>query len=333
MTNRGNPPPNDPVIGIDVGGTKSLGILRSGGVELVRVERPTPSGGESLLDTIETLVNDIESRARDLGLGRGSEPPFAVGVGLPGLVTHSGVLRAAPNLIDVVELDARRLLEERLQRAVWVDNDATCAAVAEWREGAGANCDNLILVTIGTGIGAGIVVNGSLVRGVNGFAGELGHMFVDPAGPVCPCGKTGCWERYASGSGLAYLARRAVDNGRGDDIVSRVGSVEAIRGEDVADLALEGSAQARAVIDEFGRWVAIGLANVINTLDPERIVLGGGAARMGDRLLQPVRAWLPKLLYASDHRPTPVVSIAHFGESAGAVGATMLRSFQRPSNH
>jgi glucokinase len=320
-------PPSDdhldsPVIGIDVGGTKSLAVLHRGGTEVLRVVRPTPSGSASLLDTIVELSMEIEEGARRLGLSQQTIPD--VGIGLPGLVTRSGTLRAAPNLIDVVELDAKKILEDRLRRRVWVDNDATCAAVAEWREGSGANCDDFLLVTIGTGIGAGIVANGRLLRGTNGFAGELGHMFVDPAGPPCPCGRSGCWERYASGSGLALLARRAVESGNGDDFVRHAGSIERIRGEDVAELASSGSTEALGVLDEFGRWIAIGLSNVVNVLDPERIVLGGGAARLGDLLLQPVRHWLEKILYASDHRPIPDVVIARFGESAGAIGAGML---------
>jgi len=313
---------DSPVIGIDVGGTKSLAVLHLGGTDVLRAERPTPSGSASLIDTIAELSAEIEDSAR--GLGMSQETTWDVGVGLPGLVTRSGVLRAAPNLIDVVELDAKKILEGRLLKRVWVDNDATCAAVAEWREGAGANCDDFLLVTIGTGIGAGIIANGRLLRGTNGFAGELGHMFVDPAGPPCPCGRTGCWERYASGSGLALLARRAVENGRGDDFVQQAGSIERIRGEDVADLALRGSVQALGVLDEFGRWIAVGLSNMVNVLDPERIVIGGGAARMGDLLVHPVRSWLEKVLYASDHRPTPDVVIARFGENAGAIGAGML---------
>lgn len=311
-----------PSIGIDVGGTKCLAVLRVDDVMIARAERATPFGSRALIETIVELVEDIEVRNQDVEVIRSE--PWTVGVGLPGLVTREGVLRAAPNLVDVVELDARKILEERLQRRVWLDNDATCATVAEWIAGAGVGCDDMLVVTIGTGIGAGIVSNGSLVRGVNGFAGELGHMFVDPSGPECPCGRIGCWERYASGSGLALLARQAVERGVGEDLVQRAGSVDAIRGEHVADLAASGSHQAEAVLDEFARWVAIGLSNMTNVLDPRHIVLGGGAARMGDLLVAPVREWLKRLLYASDHRPIPDVSVALFGETAGAIGAGML---------
>lgn len=316
-----------PAIGIDVGGTKCLGVLRDGDAVVVRVERQTPIGSRDLVETIVDIVTDIESQSDGRGNGRSGGSPSSeptLGVGLPGLVTRSGVLRAAPNLVDVAEFDAKRILEDRLGRHVWLDNDATCATVAEWIAGTGQGCADMLMVTIGTGIGAGIVANGALVRGANGFAGELGHMFVDPDGPECPCGRKGCWERYASGSGLAFLARRAVEAGSGQDFLLSVGSIDAIRGEDVADLAARGSDEARAVIDEFARWVAVGLASMTNVVDPERIVLGGGAARMGDLLMDPVRSWLRELLYASDHRPVPEVSLARFGESAGAIGAAML---------
>lgn len=316
----------EPVIGIDIGGTKSLAILRTDDGGSIRRERPTPVGAESLIETIVGLVHDVES---EIGRSRATSiPPLAVGVGLPGLVTRQGVLRAAPNLVDVVELDAGRILEEHLGRRIWLDNDATCAAVAEWLEGSGEGCSDLLLVTIGTGIGAGIVSNGRLVRGANGFAGEIGHMFVDPNGPECPCGRTGCWERYASGSGLAFLARRAAANGNAPELIARAGSIEAIRGEHVADGAASGDRHAEAILDEFSKWVAVGLANMTNILDPKRIVLGGGAARMGDQLLAPVRTWLERLLYASDHRPAPEVVIARFAETAGAIGASLLPRVQ-----
>lgn len=320
------PPPtvgyDEPAIGIDVGGTKCLAVLRHARHEVARRELPTPTGSRALIDTILTLVTELDR----VGLQESAIPSGSarIGVGLPGLVTRAGVLRAAPNLIDVSELDARTELEDALGRRVWIDNDATCATVAEWLEGSARDCRDLVLVTIGTGIGAGIVANGELLRGSHGFAGELGHMFVDPSGPRCPCGKHGCWERYASGSGLAHLARRAVESGRGDDLVVRAGSLDALRGEDVADLAAAGNDQAREVLEEFSTWVAIGLANVVNILDPERIVLGGGAARMGNLLAHPVRSALGECLYASDHRPVPEVVVAHFGESAGAVGAGLL---------
>ena len=172
-----------------------------------------------------------------------------------------------------------------------VDNDATCATLAEWQAGAAQGFDDVVLVTLGTGIGGGIVAGGAIQRGAHGFAGELGHMVVDPDGPPCPCGRRGCWERYASGAGLAMLARRAAADGRLAAAVAAAGSIEALRGEDVRAAALDGDDEASAVVDEFARWVALGLVNLTNLVDPAILVLGGGLAATPELYLPPVQRW------------------------------------------
>ena len=190
-------------VGIDVGGTKALGVaLDATGTVLDEQTRPTPRGDDSL----EPLIDTLAELARSLGASA------TLGVGVPGLVNREGVLQAAPNLDGVAHFEVAGLLRERLEGEVGridVDNDATCATVAEWQLGAGKDTVDMVLVTLGTGIGGGLVANGAVVRGRSGFAGEFGHMVVDPDGPRCPCGRRGCWERYASGSGLAMLAREA----------------------------------------------------------------------------------------------------------------------------
>ncbi len=140
----------------------------------------------------------------------------AIGVGLPGLIDRDGVLRMGPNLPGIVDLDVEEALADVLGRPVVVDNDANCAAWAEHRLGASQGHDHALLVTLGTGIGAGIIADRRLLTGAHGMAAEPGHMIVDPAGPRCPCGQRGCWERYASGSGLGFLAREAALAGRAD---------------------------------------------------------------------------------------------------------------------
>lgn len=305
-------------VGIDVGGTKCLGVaLDEHGAVLAEDRRPTPRGDGSLPKLIDTLVELA-----------GSLGPFdALGVGVPGLVTNEGVLRAAPNLDGVADFDVAGLLAERVGPAVQVDNDATCAALSEWKYGAGQGSTDMVLVTLGTGIGGGLVSGGQLQRGNNGFAGEYGHMVVDPDGPPCPCGRRGCWERYASGSGLARLAREAAIGRR----VSRVleiagGDPEAVRGEMVQQAAREGDEDALAVIDAFGRWVALGLVNLTNVLDPDRFVLGGGLAAGADLYLDPIKAWFQQLIYQPELRPMPDVAFAHWSERAGAVGAALLHT-------
>jgi glucokinase len=279
--------------GIDVGGTKCLGVVVDAAGEIVREERvPTPQGSEPLIGALRELA--------------GLLAPFdTLGVGIAGLVTRSGVLRAAPNLTIDEELPVAERLSADLDVPVYVDNDATCATVAEWRLGAARGESDVLMITLGTGIGGGVVSGGVLQRGENGFAGEFGHMVVDPDGPQCPCGRRGCWERYASGKGLSYLA-----GGR--------------QGEDVVAAARAGDAEASAVIERYGWWVALGLVNLTNALDPGMFVLGGGLAATPDVFIGPIRTAFHELLYSPDHRPHPRLAFAELGEHAGALGAALL---------
>jgi len=300
-------------LGIDVGGTKCLGVILDDAGEVIEEQRrPTPKGPEAIIDTLAEL-------ARAMG------PWDSIGIGAPGLVTRSGVLRAAPNLVDITNFEVGSLLSSELGTTVYVDNDGTCAAAAEWKTGAARGVDDFVMVTLGTGIGGGVIAGGVLIRGANGFTGEIGHMVVDPDGPPCPCGRRGCWERYASGSGLARLAREAAVGRRLERVVNLAGGdAEKVRGEDVQAAAREGDSDALQVIDHFGRWVALGLANLTNILDPESFVLGGGLAASADLYLSPIQKWFTQLLYAPHLRPHPTLVFAQLGERAGAVGAALL---------
>ena len=306
-----------PFLGIDVGGTKCLGVVvDADGALCSETREPTPRGGDALIDVLTAIVGDLESAVGDVA---------AIGVGLPGLITRAGVLQSSPNVPDVIELDVAGRLAARLGRAVTVGNDATCATLAEWTVGAGRGVDDLVMVTLGTGIGGGIVAAGRLVVGANGFTGELGHMVVDPNGPPCPCGRRGCWERFASGSGLAQLARTAAVGGRLRRVVEVAGGDPAlVRGEHVQAAAREGDQGALDVIDEFARWVALGLVNLTNALDPAAFVLGGGLAEGAELYLAPIERWFQALLYAPELRPHPALAFAELGERAGAIGAAMF---------
>ncbi len=289
--------------GIDVGGTKFLGVvLDHAGEVVVELRRPTPKGNDALISGLIELAQEL---ADVDGVGYDT-----LGVGVPGLVTRDGVIRASPNLVDAFDVAVGPRLSEALGRRVVVDNDATCACLAEWQLGAASGFDDVIVVTLGTGIGGGMVSGGKVQRGANGFAGEFGHMVVQPDGPRCACGRRGCWERYASGSGLQMLA-----GGR--------------RGEDVVQAARAGDAAMLAVIDEFARWVALGLVNLTNVLDPACIVLGGGLAADHDLFLPRIEHAFTALLYSPEHRRHPVLRFADLGERAGAIGAALLPSTMR----
>jgi len=302
-------------VGVDLGGTKCLAVAMEGGVVVDERRVPTPTGEAELLDALAGVVTDV----------RGDRKVLGVGVGVPGLVDRAGVLRFAPNLPGVVDFDIKAELEVRLELPVRVDNDATCAAWGERQVGAAQGWHDVILVTLGTGIGGGIVAGGALLRGANGFAGEIGHMVVDPDGPPCPCGQRGCWERFASGGGLGRLAQQAAAEGRARRVLALAGGDPAlVRGEHVTEAAAEGDAEARAVLADLGWWIGLGLANLANAFDPQAFVLGGGLIEAGDVLLDPVRTAFAALLTGGPYRPPIDIVPATLGEHAGAIGAACL---------
>lgn len=307
--------------GIDVGGTKCLGVVVDASGEVVQEERrSTPRQPDELIEVLATMA---------LNFGEVD----SIGVGVPGLITREGVIRASPNLFDVRDLPVGTRLSERLDRHVFVENDATCAAIAEWKSGVAVGRSDVVVATLGTGIGGGIVADGRVVRGRNGFAGEIGHMIVDPQGPRCPCGLRGCWERFASGSALAARAHELVTAGGGHAIVAAAGGATDVRGEHVESAARAGDVEALGVIDEFCRWVAMGLANLANVLDPELFVIGGGLASTGDTYLPSIRKWFGLMLYAPELRPHPTIELARHRDLAGAIGAAYLADVEADDGH
>ena len=279
-------------VGIDVGGTKCHGVLVDGqGNVLAETRHPTPHADE--------LVGLLASVFEELGGGE------SLGVGVPGLVTPEGVIKASPNLRGAHDVPVGPSLRERLGVHVHVENDATACAFGEWRAGAAAGIRDALIITLGTGIGGGLVVGGELQRGANGFAGEIGHMVVQADGVECVCGRRGCWERYASGSALRMLSG-------------------GMSGEDVVANARAGDEAALGVIDGFARWVAVGLASLTNILDPKVIVLGGGVVDAWDVYGPALGRWMHELLYSPRARPHPEILPATLGPRAGAVGAALL---------
>lgn len=304
------------VVGLDVGGTKILALaldVETGRI-LSSIQVATPQEPSSLqaalADSTETVLGRV-----------GAGGPAAIGVGIPGFLGLDGVARQAPNLPAAVGVDLGGELARRFGCAVVADNDANCAAWAARMIDA-PDATSLVAVTLGTGIGAGLVVDGRLLRGANGFAGEPGHMIVDAGGWTCACGQQGCWEMYASGNGLGRLASRAVLDGHGSALEAAAAGGE-VDGVLVGRLAAAGDPEALAVLESYSGWIAVGLATLVNLLDPEVLFLGGGVASMGDLLLSRVRR-------ALDGYPTvrtgrqPVVRISSVGPQAGAIGAAWL---------
>jgi glucokinase len=302
--------------GVDIGGTKILGVLvDEDQPDVVKAEHrvTTPHGAGDVLDAIAGV-------ARALGT-----PVESLGVGIAGLVNRDGVLQTAPNLPTLKDVAVSDELIRRLGCPVVVDNDATCAAWGEQRAGAARGISDATCITLGTGIGTGLIAGGEVVRGAHGFGGEAGHMMVDPVGPWCPCGRRGCWERMASGSGLGRLAREAAEAGRlHRPLVLAGGELPALRGEHVAQAVLEGDDEALELLRTFAWWVALGISNLVTLLDPGVVVVGGGLIEIGEPLMGPVRAHYRDLVMAHDQRSDVRIEAAELGERAGAIGAALL---------
>ncbi|HET6793414.1 MAG TPA: ROK family protein [Acidimicrobiales bacterium] len=305
-------------VGVDIGGTKLLAVPvtadgQVSGRPLYMAAPRTPA----------ELVTAVLAAARELS---DSAAPAAIGVGVPGLVDRTDTLLFAPNLQGAAGAAIGAALRDGAPGArVWVGNDATAAGWGEYRVGAGAGSTDMLMVTLGTGIGGGVVLGGRLVEGAHRFAGEFGHMVVDPNGPQCPCGKRGCWERFASGAGLGVLARELAMAGGAPELSELAGGdPEDVKGEHVTAAAASGDPAAVEIMRRFGWWVALGLANLANIFDPEVIVVGGGLVDAGEVLMAPIRTAFDDLVEAGGLRPTARIVPARLGPEAGAVGAGLL---------
>jgi glucokinase len=304
-------------IGVDIGGTKiAAGVVAEDGRILERVRVPTPPDDEpATLAALHAVVDELRDR----------DPRVeAIGVGAAGLVERpGGNARWAPHN-TYRRLELRRLLHERTGLPTSVDNDGNAAAWAEARFGAGAVSDDLVLVNVGTGIGGGLVLNGQLYHGEHGFAGELGHLIVDPDGDRCACGNRGCLEAMASGSTLGRLGREAAAADPGGRLAALAGGPDLVTGEVVFAAAAEGDKPALALFERVGHWLGVGIASLVTIFDPDLVVVGGGVAATGDLLLAPARASFERYVHARDHRDLPPVVPARLGADAGLVGAATL---------
>ncbi|HEX2174348.1 MAG TPA: ROK family glucokinase [Nocardioidaceae bacterium] len=306
-------------IGVDVGGTKiAAGVVDESGriVERVRVDSPA-ADTEAMEDAIADAVRDLCRR----------HEVEAVGIGAAGFIdaTRSTVL-FAPNVAWRDE-PLRTEIEARVDLPVKVENDANAAAWGEFQYGAGHDVDDLLLVTVGTGVGGGLVLDGELYRGGFGIAAEIGHMRVVPGGRLCGCGNRGCWEQYASGKAMmreVHEVARAGSPLSGALLERAGGTVDDITGEMVTEAAREGDGFAGEMIQETGRWLGEGIATLAAILDPAIVALGGGVAEAGDLLLEPVRAAFRGSLTGRRHRPELEIRKAQLGNTAGLVGAADL---------
>lgn len=313
-------------VGLDIGGTKiSGGLVTAAGQIARRARHETPAQDpDAIAGTVAGLVAELVD----------GYDVQAVGVACAGFIDATGTnVLFAPNLAWRDE-PLKRRLESALDLPVVIENDANAAAWGEFRFGAARDADDMVLVTVGTGIGGGVVTKGRMLRGAYGIAAELGHMRVVPDGLRCGCGNRGCWEQYASGNALVREARetiRSLTPLAAALSAACKGKPEKLKGADVTRVAQTGDPAAIELIADLGTWLGEGVASVVAILDPELIVVGGGVAAAGDLLLEPARAAFRRQLSGRGHRPEAQFVLAELGNDAGMIGAAAIAAEGYPA--
>ena len=309
-------------IGIDVGGTTAkAGVVDEGGNILCKascptgIDRPFEDIAANMVDLCRRIIRES---------GRAMEEFAAVGVGIPGQQNpHSGLVAFCNNL-GWVDVPLMARLRDGLGLPVFVDNDANAAALAESAFGASRGVRSSILVTLGTGVGGGVIIDGRIHSGVRGAAGEIGHMVVVVDGEPCHCGHRGCWEKYSSATGLIRMGRELMEKKPDCTLARQMGGDSGnLNAKAVLDLAKAGDADCLEIFHTYVKYLCVGLSNLINVLDPDMFVLGGGVAYAGDFLLDAVRDELRKHVYCPA-LPYAKVALARLGNDAGIIGAAML---------
>ena len=307
-------------VGIDIGGTKVLGgVVDETGALIKRARRDTPAEGgvaltQAIADVALELMKDSEIES--------------VGVSVAAFISADRkTILATPNIKDWNGVNLDYELTSRIGLPVVIENDANSAAWGEFKFGAGRGKENILMLTVGTGIGGGIVVNSNLLRGSFGIAAEIGHLRIVPNGLLCGCGAYGCFEQYGSGTALLRHAREAIQAhpDRASNILKRGdGSIEGVNGSAITAAARDGDELALSIFEITGDYIGAGIASLAVILDPEAVVIGGGVIDAGDILLNPIRTGMEKYMPFAGKHPHPQIVAAQLGNEAGLVGVADL---------
>jgi len=310
----------DLILGVDLGGTKILtAVVNSQGKMLSRDHSITPAqkGHKAVIQSILESVHSALGRA-DVAIS----DLIVIGVGAPGLLNpETGILFTSPNLPGWRDVPLRDIIQEKLGKKTFLINDANAAALGEFYFGAARGVRNFIYITLSTGIGGGIVIDGKIYSGAIGAAGEVGHMTIDDDGPICNCGNRGCWEMLASGTALAKEARHRIKEGVKTSILEYAeGDVEKVTAQVIQSAAEQGDSLAKELIARTGYYVGVGLANLVNIFNPELIVIGGGLSNIGDMLFEPAFKVAGERAYMEAFQAVRFAS-AELGRNSGVLGA------------
>ena len=308
------------VLAIDLGGTKIIAaaVLSTGEIVSRKYSLTlADEGPRPVINRLASAVAEIIAQAK-----LKTSDIAGIGIAAAGIIgTKEGIVTTSPNLPGWRDVPLRDIIAERLGLTTYLINDASAAALGEHRFGAGRGVDNLIYLTVSTGIGGGIIMDGGLYLGADGCAGEIGHMIIETHGPQCNCGKFGCLEALASGSAMTKELVRRLNQGEKSSIIELVaGRLENITAEEVAIAARQGDSLACDIVARAANYLGIGLANLVNIFNPELIVIGGGVSKMGNMLLAPARKAIREIAFKLPARTARIVR-ARLGSNAGIVGA------------
>ncbi len=309
-------------IGIDLGGTNIVAAVVNDKYEIVgKAKTPTnsPRSAEEIFDDIAKVCFEaIEAAGLDI------DYIDSVGMGTPGTVNGEGVIEFANNL-GFVNVYAKNMLEERLGISkIYIENDANCAALGEAYAGVGHESKNFVAVTLGTGVGSGVIVDGKIVNGVNFAGGECGHMVIVMDGEECTCGRKGCWEAYASATALIKQTKAAMEK-YPDSIMHQLAEQEGkVSGRTAFDAMRKGDVAGIKVVDKYIKYVSCGIINLVNALQPEIICVGGGICNEGETLLKPLRRYVQAERYSIYSKIQTKIVKAELGNDAGVIGAAIL---------
>jgi glucokinase len=306
------------IIGIDLGGTKISTVLadRRGNIKARDLRDTLASEGpDAVIQRIAEAIKDLASRTKIAGIG----------IGAAGACDSAkGVITSSPNLPGWHDVPLKEIIQREFKLPTYLENDATVAALGEYRFGGYEGIDNLIYISVGTGIGGGIIINGQLYSGTSGSAGEVGHMTIDINGLKCPCGNIGCWETLASGNAMVREAVKRIKSGELSTILDFAdGKLERVNGKSIYAAAQKGDRLAQEVIEQTGYYLGVGLVNLVNIFNPQLILIGGGLSQMGPSLLDPARKVVSQRAF---QLPAKAVRIetSRLGTDSAALGAVAL---------
>lgn len=308
-------------VGVDVGGTNvKLALVDLNGKIVYSNTTPTRAdlGYEH---SITNIQNAIEELMKETNTNK--DTIEAIGFGFPGQIDYqNGVVRLLPNMPGWVDVPVAKIMQDKFGITTKLDNDVRVATLGELKYGAGKGCENLVCITVGTGIGSGLVFNGKLIRGAKNAAGEIGHIKLTMGdGPICGCGDYGCFEAYASGPAIVAEAKEYIKGGKSSKFKEL--ATEELSPYIVAQAALQGDAVAKRIYAKMGEIIGLGLTSVINLLNPEKVIIGGGVADAGDILFNPIRETIAKRAMPIQASAVEIVP-AQLGNTAGVIGASLL---------